>query len=326
MNYAGIDISKETLHLAVLEPAWQGEFPNTPAGHKKLCDRLQRLDGAVRVVLEATASYGDGICRALASLGDVEVMVANPRATKSFAKALDQRGKTDKIDSAMLARFAIAMPFKPWVPPTAIASQLRKLMRRRLQLVHQVTAEKVRLTELRCDTSPEAFVVEDICDNIQDLCERVKRMENRALELIKTDKALNAWRVQLCTIPGIANITALAVISELACLPAEMDAKQLVAYAGLDPRPWQSGHMDATRRISKRGNKRLRTALYLAAWNATRFSPDVATWRQQLIDAGKKPKLADIAVARKLLHAMEGMRRTGTTWDGSKFNGRACHA
>jgi transposase len=325
MNYAGIDVSKETLHVAVIAPPWKAEFPNTAAGHRRLCKRLLRFGEPIRVVLEATASYGEGITHSLNACDSIEVMVANPRATKSFAKALDQRGKTDAIDSMMLARFAVAMPFKTWTAPSNVARRLRKLMRRRLQLVHQAAAEKVRLKEIRCETSPDGFVIEDIQDHIHQLDRRTKRFEQKALEFIRADQELDAWRVQLCTIPGVADVTALAIISELACVALDMDARQLVAYAGLDPKPFQSGSMDATRRISKRGNKRLRTTMYLAAWNVTRFSPEVAAWRKRLTDAGKKPKLADIAVARKLLHAIDGMRRTGTNWDGTKFSGGGAH-
>jgi len=320
MKFAGIDVGKASLHLAILEPAHEGEFQNTPAGHKKLTKRLSELGEPVRVVVEATATYSEGIARALADATNIEVMIANPRSTKAFAKALNQRGKTDTLDRQMLARFAAAMPFTAWTPPSDTAHNLRRMMRRRLQLVRQLAEEKVRLKEMKLEVAPDAFVVEDIEHHLAHLTTRIKRIEQRALEFVQADDELERWRGQLCTVPGIANVTALAVMAELACLPTDMDVRQLVAYAGLDPQPFQSGTMDARRRISKRGNKRLRTTLYLAAWNTTRFSTDVRAWRDRLIDRGKPPKLADIAVARKLLHAIAGMRKTNTDWDGARFN------
>ncbi len=99
-----------------------------------------------------------------------------------------------------------------------------------------------------------------------------------------------------------------------------MDARQLTAFAGLDPQPWQSGTMDAARRISKRGNKRLRTGLFLAAWNTTRFSPHVSVWRQRLVNRGKPPKVADVAVARRLLHSFVAMRKHEQPWNGEAFH------
>lgn len=325
MQCAGIDVSKDTLHLAILNPSWVGEFPNTAAGHRKI---VQKLAGSApcRVVIEATATYSDAVARALAATPGIEVMVANPRMTRNFAKALDQRGKSDGQDRLMLARFAASMPFRTWEPPVDAALKLRQLIRRRGQLVRQQAAEKVRLKEARCDPSADSLVIEDIEENLAHLAKRIERLEKLALAHVAEHDDLEAWRVQLVTIPGVADGTALQVIAELACLPDDMDVRQLTAYAGLDPQPWQSGTMDARRRISKRGNKRLRTTLYMAAWNTARFSPEVKAYRQGLIDRGKPPKLADIAVARRLLHAIVGMRRTNTPWDGSKFYSRAAHA
>lgn len=318
MQFAGIDVSKQTLHVASLAPEWEGEFPNTASGHRKLVQKLQRF-GRCRVVIEATATYGNSVARALVEAPGIEVMVANPRATRNFAKALDQRGKSDGKDRLMLARFAAAMPFRPWEPPSDAALKLRQLIRRRGQLVQEQTAEKVRLKEARHDSLTDPLVVDDIEENLKHLARRISRLEQLAVEHVAKHDDLEGWRAQLVSVPGIANVTALQLISELACLPGDMDVRQLTAYTGLDPQPWQSGTMDARRRISKRGNKRLRTALYLAAWNTTRFSPEVQAYRQRLIERGKAPKLADIAVARRLLHAIVGMRKTKTDWNGEKF-------
>ena len=323
MKYAGIDVSKKTLHLAILEPAWEGEFLNTAAGHRKIARKLGR--GRFRVVIEATGTYSQEIARALAETASVEVMVANPRTTKAFAGALDQRGKTDGMDCVMLARFASAMPFRPWKPPSEASYILKRLMRRRAQLSRQQTAEKVRLKEERCVVQADPFVAEDIEVNLQHLAGRIERIEKRALEHVRAHGELEQWLTQLVTIPGVANVTGLALMAERGELIDELGARQLTAYSGLDPQPWQSGGMDARRRISKRGNKYLRTTLYMASWNVARHAPEVGAWRQKLIDRGKAPKVANIAVARRLLHAVVGMEETGTDWDGSKFySGGTC--
>ena len=143
MRHLGIDISKSTLSVTQLEPAWSAEFPNTKAGRQRLTKRLRGQ--TTRVVVEATASYGVDLVEALAGTDGVEVMVANPRATRHFAKSTRQRGKTDRADSAMLARFAYAMEFVPWTPPSTTAKELRDVMRRRKQLADQMGAEKKRL-------------------------------------------------------------------------------------------------------------------------------------------------------------------------------------
>jgi transposase len=102
-------------------------------------------------------------------------------------------------------------------------------------------------------------------------------------------------------VPGIGDVTTLALIAELACMPDDLGPKQLTAMAGLDPQPHQSGTMDAQRRISRKGNERLRTTLYIAAWNASNYSPNVKAYRDALVERGKASNVAYIAVARRLL-------------------------
>jgi transposase len=318
----GIDVGKHTLAVAIHGFDWTGEFQNTTAGRKKLVQALTRRVSHGRVVLEPTATYHLAIATALAEHDGYQVMIANPRLTASFAKALNQRGKSDAADSTMLAQYAATMPFKPWSPPSEAAQGLRALMRRRGQLVRQRTAEKTRLKEARA-TQGDPLVSEDIQATIDFLKGRIQRIEARALELVRQDAPLEAWRAQLCTIPGVADVTALTLIAEMVCLPTNIKSKQLTAMAGLDPQLHQSGTMDAKRHISKKGNRRLRTALYLAAWNAAAHSPHVGAYKDKLLERGKAPNVAYVATARRLLLAIHGMRRAQTAWDGERFHATA---
>ena len=319
MRYVGIDVSKKTLQVAMLEPSWNKVFTNTPAGRRAISDKLRGQ--ATRVVLEATATYGEDVAHLLHELPDVEVVVANPRRTKAFAKALDQRGKSDMLDSEMLARFALSMPCNPWSPPDPAARALRDWVRRRRQLVEQRTAEKARLIELRSVGHSDPEVMADIKAHIRYLDGRIEGIETHLKGHVEAHPDLQSWREQLLTIPGVGDVTALGIMSELVHLPDDMDIRQRVAYAGLDPLPHQSGTMDARRRISKRGSAALRTTLYLAAWNVKRSCPEVRAWGDKLLARGKKKNVVNIAVARKLLHAIEGMRRSGTAWDARRFGG-----
>ncbi|MGO8949340.1 MAG: transposase [Ktedonobacterales bacterium] len=76
----------------------------------------------------------------------------------------------------------------------------------------------------------------------------------------------------------------------------------MVAYAGLAPMPRQSGTSVNKRPcIGHGGNGRLRTALYLATLAGARFNPILKAFHERLRAAGKPPKVARCAVARKLL-------------------------
>jgi len=100
--YAGIDVSKAELEVAVGEQAWR--VPNDMAGIEALVDRL-RESAPERVVLEATGGHETAAVAALAEAG-LPVVVANPRQVRDFGRATGQLAKTDRIDARVLALFA----------------------------------------------------------------------------------------------------------------------------------------------------------------------------------------------------------------------------
>lgn len=319
----GIDVSKGSLSVAIhgAGNAWEGTFENTTAGRKALVKVLKKRtkgEKQVRIVVEPTATYHVAIAKRLVSAG-LRVMVANPRRTKHFFKSRKQRAKTDRADSHALAAYALAMPFEEWQPPAASVEALRGVIRRRKQLVETRTAEKARLKELRA-TGGEDAVIASVLAHIKWLDGQIKALTAKAVAIIKADASLWDWKQLLETIPGVGEVTSLTVISELAYLNDDLDNKQLTAFVGLDPRPFQSGTMDAKRRISKAGNRHLRTALFLAAWTATKNSPNVRAWKDGYLARGKAKKLVNVACARRLLLTMNAMRRTNMPWDGERFH------
>jgi transposase len=98
-----------------------------------------------------------------------------------------------------------------------------------------------------------------------------------------------------------------------------MTARQWVAHAGLDPRHFESGAFQGKTRISKAGNKYLRAALYMPAFNAILHQANVKAFYTRLVGKGKKEMQATVAVMRKLLHAIHGMLKSDTDFEGRKF-------
>ncbi|MFN3546603.1 MAG: IS110 family transposase [Mesorhizobium sp.] len=84
--------------------------------------------------------------------------------------------------------------------------------------------------------------------------------------------------------------------------------RQLAAYAGLAPSPWQSGDMKKEQGISKSGNARLRTTMIEAAWLWLRHQPGSALsrWFHERVkaDRGRLRRVTIVALARKLLIAL----------------------
>jgi transposase len=317
----GIDVSKDWLDVSAhcAGGVSEGRFANTSAGHRALLKWLRRFGGSVRIALEATGIYSLDVALALQGAAH-EVMVVNPRAARDFARALLQRTSTDAIAATTLREFAARMPFVAWQPPAVEVRELRALARRIAALVGERAAEKNRLHALRATQDTPAVVRRDVEGNIRALTRRVTQLLRAARTLIAAAPALQRPYEQLRSIKGVGPASAVQLLGELLVLPADMTAKQWVAHAGLDPRWQESGTSVHTRpRISKQGNARLRAALFMPALVARRWQPNIAAFGDQLAQRQKLPLQVLAAIMRKLLHAIHGMFRTDTTFQGEKF-------
>jgi transposase len=321
-EHAGIDVSAKTLHVAACGEGDKKRarcFLNTASGREALVTWLVKL-GVRRVVLEASGIYSLDIALTLDRDTRLEVMVVNPRAARAFANALMKRAKTDPVDAEALLEFCVRMAFVVWPAPSEQVLALRAVTRRVAGLVRNLTAEKNRRHAAQQTTSVPQFVLDDIDDSIKLMTLRIKRLTRAGIELVRADAALSRRFDLLLSVIGIAETSALKLIAELSLLPHDMTVRQWVAHAGLDPRPWTSGtSVHGMTRISKKGNKRLRIALFMPALVAVQREPHVQLYFQHLVDNGKCPKSATVAVMRKLLHAIYGMFKHDQEFNGKLF-------
>lgn len=313
----GIDVGKKTLEVCLRRPRGKQEVfkvPNEPKGHRALIQRLKRA----RVALEATGVYHLEIALALHKADGIEVMVVNPRAARNFARAAMQRSKTDKLDATVLFEFVRRMPFQAWLPPSSEELELRTQARRIAGLTRTRSQEKNRLHANEYLGSK--VVCHDIELSIGHFTRRIKALRTKALDLIRKSRDLRRQFAHLISIRGIGDASAVQILGETCVLPKDMTPRQWVAHAGLDPRILQSGlSLNVPARISKMGNRNLRAALYMPALVAIRHEPNVQAFYEKLIGCQKIRMQAVVAVMRKLLHAIHGMLRTGTDFDGAKF-------
>jgi len=315
----GIDVSARELTVSVAGKTAQS-FENNAKGHRAISRLVADCaKGEAQVCVEATGSYSLDLCFHLQSCG-FRVMVANPRAVANFAKAMMSRSKTDPMDAEVLRQFAERMPFVEWVPPSQAALELRAASRRLDSLSNMLTREKNRLHAARATKTTISIVSDDLKSSIKHLEGRIERLIKKIESFIETEPLLHAPYVRLQTVRGIAARSAVRLLGELATMPTDMSPKQCVAHAGLDPRQHQSGSsIDRPARISKRGNRYLRSALYMPAVVASQHDPIIKAFYERLLEKGKKPVCALVAIMRKLLHGIIGMFKTGTDFDAQRL-------
>jgi transposase len=322
MVFCGIDVSATTLAVAVRQENQRFEeriFDNTASGHKALIGWLRKGKGAARVSLEATGIYSLDLALALDRAEGIEVAVLNPKLIHRFAQTL-RRSKTDSADAQVLAEYSCRMPFTPWSAPELSGLRLRTISRHIQSLVVEQTRQNNRLHNAEKSATTPRCVVNDLKRAMASLKLRIGRLRREALELVRSDEAMRKRFDLLIRIPGIAAISALELLGELAPLSPEMSVRQWVAHSGLDPSQQLSGtSVHKPSRISRAGNRHLRHALYMPALVAVRRDPHLKAFYETLLNRHKAKLQALIAVARKLLHAIYGILRTQTAYDGSKL-------
>ena len=322
MEFCGIDVSAASLSVALVKPDGslaQREFANSASGHRALLVWLKKRNSQVRVSLEATGIYSLDVSLALDGEASIELGVLNPKLVNRFAQTL-RRSKTDAADAVVLAEYSQRMPFVRWQRPAPSHLELRTMSRYIGSLVVEQAGLKNRLRSAEStDTTPRAVLV-DLKRALAAVERRVERMRAEALKLVEAEVELRERYQLLTTVPGIAAVSALTMLSELILLAPGMTVRQWVASSGLDPAHQQSGtSLNKPSRISRAGNRRLRAALYMSALSAARYDRHLAAFYRALRARHKTGLQALMAVARKMLHAIYGIFKSGTPYDGRRL-------
>ena len=317
--YVGVDVSARALVVAISdggEPRME-RVSNDAAGHQRLQARLRALCAPVMVCLEASGTYSLDVALALARpAAGWQLSLVNPRLARRFAESLGQRSKTDPVDARVLAQYAARLPPEPWQPPSAAALRLRTIT----ALVRQGVQHKNRQHALSASAALPALLLRELQAQVAFLDKRIRHLRRHAVGVIERQpELLRCWR-HLQTIPGVGEASGLAILGELAVLPATLDERQWVAHSGLDPKQHRSGSsVQQKTRISKAGNRYLRAALYMPALVAWQHDPWLGGFYHRLVARGKAKLQALVAVMRKLLHAAWGMFHHDQCYDGAKL-------
>jgi transposase len=304
-TFVGIDVSRDHLDVAFRPSGEAGRFPNTEAGVAALVARL-RADGPGLIVMESTGGLERRAAVALAEAG-LPARIIDPARARGFAVSLGQHAKTDAIDARVLAHFAEAVRPEARRPPEAEARELQALLDRRSQLVGMRTAERNRLHQ-----APTAAVRRGLADHVAYLDARVAEVEREIGSRIEAHEGWGPRDAVLRSIPGVGEQTSRALLGHLPELGA-LTGKRIAALAGLAPRARDSGATRGPRSIFG-GRKEVRTSLYMAALSASRYNPALRAMYRRLRAAGKKAKVALVAVARKLLTIANAMIRDMKPW------------
>jgi transposase len=307
--FVGIDVAAKTLSAAFIDgtrpPSRSLSYHQTPAGYRALQEQLiatGHTPQTTLVVMEATGTYWVTLAITLVEAG-YRVSVINAAQAHAFAKALLKRAKTDAIDAQTLAHLAAKLQPESWTPPPAVYTQLQQRLVHRDALVTMRTELSNQLHALVQHPVVVARVRARLERLIDELSKEVKAVEQEIAEVVNEDEQWAAAARRLQTSGGIGLRTATWLLTATVKFTLCETAEQAAADAGLAPSAYQSGTSVRGRAtIGRGGNARLRRVLYLATLSATRYNPSIKRFYERLRAAGKPPKVARCAAARKLLH------------------------
>ncbi|HHJ06673.1 MAG TPA: IS110 family transposase [Anaerolineae bacterium] len=311
----GIDIAKKKFDVALYEGkslVSSGQFDNTPAGFKKLSRWLKKKKaGVVWACMEATGRYGDNLALYLHEAG-YRVSVVNPARIKKYAESKLRRNKTDKLDAQVIADFCRTQEPALWTPPAPGKRELQEMVRRLNALIKERTRETNRL---KSGISSE-FVKESIKANLEFLNEQIAKLEEQIPIHVNQYPKLKKERDLLSSIKGIGDKTAAILLGELPEIDNFDNVCQVLAYAGVSPSQHESGSSVHKRtKLTKTGNKNVKTALYFPALSAIRFNPIVNALALRLKEKGKEKMVIVGAAMRKLLQLAYGVLKSNQPFD-----------
>ncbi len=303
--FIGIDVSKAHLDVAI-RPSGEGwREENDSEGIEGLVKKVQPQK-PILVVLEATGGFETAVTAALAAAG-LPVAVINPRQGRDFAKSLGKLAKTDKIDAAMLARFAEAVRPEVRILPDEQSQELQAVLVRRRQVIEMLVAEKNRLSITH--PTMRARVKDHITWLEQELAEIDDQLHTQL-------QASPVWRTKeklLRSVKGVGQVTATTLLAELPEL-GNLNRKKIAALVGVAPFNCDSGNKRGKRAIWG-GRASVRSSLYMAALSASQHNIVIQPFYDHLIQQGKLHKVALTACMRKLLTILNAILRSGKPFD-----------
>jgi transposase len=301
MIHLGIDVAKAEVVV------WDGETIRAVRNEESaLRAFLAGFAQEGTLAMESTGGFEGELAR-LAYEAGWRVYVLQPSWVKAHARVLGGRSKTDAIDARVIRSYLLAYQeeLRPWKPKEESMAALRALLRQRQALAENIVKLRASLKAL-CMTK----------HRLDEALEGLLKVRNQIDRDLKALLAKEPKAKRLLAVPGVGIQTAAAVLTTLQG-GEFLRAEAFVAFAGLDPVAKDSGKSSGQRRISKRGDRSLRRALFMAAFAATRLD----CWKeryQAMKERGMPPTKAQVALARKIATILFHIHQNDLEFDPDK--------
>lgn len=322
----GIDVAQKELVVCLgrmfddlsMELYANSVFKNTESGFVALLKWINRLTNneiGLRFVMEATGVYHESFAYYLND-NDFELTIVLPNKISNFMRTLKTRTITDKTCAQGIAQFGLERNLDVWIRPNTTLKVLQQFTREREQLVDERAVVKNRLHAEKAEGRPNANSIERLIARIKFLNEQEKAIKDDIKKIVDSDENLKKDIKNICTIPGVGDLTAVIALAETNGFELIKNSKQLVSYAGLDVKEKQSGtSVKGKSKISKKGNKNLRKAMHMPSLSAVKYIQPHREIYVRLVEKSGIKMQALVAVQRKILVLIYTIYKNKTVFD-----------
>lgn len=310
----GLDVGIDVASKSVVAACARGSFAPCTVRNDLATLRkwLKRLPAGSRLGMEATGGYHQRLADAAHAAGHV-VYVLNARDLKRYAEGVGRRGKTDRVDAEVIARFVAREHDRlhAYQPLSEAQRQLEQLLKRRGTLVAARVA-------LELSWKNVAGIQAELTVLLKAHARLLQQVDALIGEAVASLPEVKARVERVRTIPGFGEVGSVTVAQALSHLPFS-SADAFIAHTGLDPRPQDSGTRRGRRRLSKRGPAELRRVLHICAMSAS----GTKVWRPYYLAQrakGLSGTAALVVLSRKLARTAFAICKLGTDFDPQRAN------
>jgi transposase len=280
-------------------------FLNTLKGFKDLEDWIIRKQKEKEVPLvlcmEATGVYHEN-CALYFSERKYNTSIILPNKAKHYLISLGLKSKNDSIDAKGLSKMGAEQCLELWQPMGKFFYELRQFTRQHQNLQEQKTVFNNQLHALELAMYKNKKMIKQQKDIIKLFDKQIKELEKLMKNLIESDEVVKQKVANICKIKGIGLLSVATVLAETNGFELFKNYKQVVSYAGFDVVERESGMSTGKTKISKKGNSRIRRALFMPSFVAVKHKEKalVDLYERTFAKHGIKMK-SYVAVQKKLL-------------------------
>lgn len=321
-SYVGIDVSKLTIDVCVITPMGDRDhqqFENSIKGFVQLKTWLRNKDffsiKKSLFCMEHTGLYTRQLVAFLLNSGIQVWMESALHLKRSMGMT---RGKSDKVDSYRIARYAMTNNDKAdcVTLTTTTIQQLRDLMSNRERISKAIQSIKISVQELaRIDKTMGKELLKLNSTALSGLLKSKQKIEKRMLEIINQDQTLKTLYELVTSVKCVGNVLATELIVYTNGFTRMENTSQLACYCGVAPFEHSSGTSIRGRMgTSNFANMNLKSTLHMAAVSATRYVPDIKQYYERKVAEGKHKMCVINAIRNKLIKRVMAVVKRGTPY------------